>query len=248
MTRNIAIVGGGASGTVVAAHLLRQTRRRLRINIIEPRDQLALGVAYSTSFDSHLLNVRAGAMSALPDEPAHFLNWLRVNCVPRATSGLFASRPISGAYLRSLLEDATQRANGRVEVVHVRAEAARLSTNGHSFVVVTDRGQAINADAVLLALGNLTSGNPLPLGSEEPTGAWSPGATDGIPREATVVLLGAGLTAIDICMSLQQVGHRGVIHLVSRHGLLPRVMLPVHRSRQSGMIFPGTQCDRCWRR
>jgi FAD-NAD(P)-binding len=34
-------------------------------------------VAYATTCEQHLLNVPAGLMSALPDEPSHFLDWLR---------------------------------------------------------------------------------------------------------------------------------------------------------------------------
>ncbi len=78
VTRTIAIIGGGVSGTLTAYHLLRQNADA-RVVVIDPRSKLGLGLAYSTPSLRHLLNVPAGKISALPDEPDHFLNWLRVN-------------------------------------------------------------------------------------------------------------------------------------------------------------------------
>ncbi len=50
---------------------------RRRIVVIEPAPELGLGVAYGTRSPSHLLNVRAGGMSAYPERPGHFLTWAR---------------------------------------------------------------------------------------------------------------------------------------------------------------------------
>jgi uncharacterized NAD(P)/FAD-binding protein YdhS len=95
----IAIVGSGFSGTMVAYHLARlAAHRRLRILLIEKSRQFARGLAYSTRCDRHLLNVPAGLMSAVPDEPAHFLDWLKARD-PAAHAGTFASRRLYGDYL-----------------------------------------------------------------------------------------------------------------------------------------------------
>jgi len=70
----VAIVGGGASGTLSALHLLRASSDPdLRIVLFEtdPRRR-HLGVAYGTTDPRHLLNLRAQIMSAFPDEPDHF--------------------------------------------------------------------------------------------------------------------------------------------------------------------------------
>src|SRR3954469_25208114 len=99
----VAIVGGGCSGLLVAVHLLRNGFTG-GITIIEPRAELGRGLAYSTRFDEHLLNVPAGKMSALPDEPAHFLNWLQARRWPGTAPGLFAPRRVYGEYLGELLE------------------------------------------------------------------------------------------------------------------------------------------------
>src|SRR5690606_40841097 len=72
---DVAIVGGGAAGTLAAIHLLRQARPGSRIAVYEPSPRPGEGVAYSTRRREHLLNVPAGRMSALPDGPADFLPW-----------------------------------------------------------------------------------------------------------------------------------------------------------------------------
>jgi uncharacterized NAD(P)/FAD-binding protein YdhS len=77
MTRvTIIIIGGGASGVLLALHLLRGPDRRFEVTIIERRAELGAGVAYATNHPDHLLNVRASNMSAFPDDPGHFVRWL----------------------------------------------------------------------------------------------------------------------------------------------------------------------------
>jgi uncharacterized NAD(P)/FAD-binding protein YdhS len=108
MRRTIAIVGDGASGTMAAMNLLREAQAPRAIVIVEPRERLGRGVAYSTTYREHLLNVPARGMSAFPDSPSHFLEWLDASGEPRAGPSLFAphfrlipSECIQAAYARS---------------------------------------------------------------------------------------------------------------------------------------------------
>jgi len=100
-----------SSCAVVPAGLSRN------ITIIEPRAALGRGLAYSTPFDEHLLNVPAGKMSALPGEPSHFLDWLRASRFPNAEPALFARERSMAKYLESVLDREVKR--GRF--THVRA-------------------------------------------------------------------------------------------------------------------------------
>ena len=101
--RHVIIVGGGASGVLLAAQLLRH-EGPLRVTIVERRALLGCGVAYSTSDPGHLLNTRVHNMSAFPDDPGHFLRWLHDSAeAPAATPDCFASRAAYGRYLEGLL-------------------------------------------------------------------------------------------------------------------------------------------------
>lgn len=106
----IAIIGGGFSGSLVAANLLRNAAVPLTIKLIEPNPQLGRGVAYQTKFLCHLLNVPAGKMSAFVDEPAHFLNWLHQNGQEKVTASTFVPHQIYGDYVQALLKEAREKA------------------------------------------------------------------------------------------------------------------------------------------
>jgi uncharacterized NAD(P)/FAD-binding protein YdhS len=110
---SVAVVGCGFSGTMVALNLARQAPNSLRILIFERSDRLARGTAYGASSPSHLLNVPARLMSAWPDEPDHFLNWLRGRD-PLFEPGSFAPRKLYGDYLEELLRDAATRHRQRL--------------------------------------------------------------------------------------------------------------------------------------
>src|SRR5580700_5198147 len=112
---SIAVVGGGATGALMTAHLLKGAGDAVRVTLIEPRAQLGRGLAYATENESHRLNVRASNMSAFPDDPDHFWNWLRANGHRGEDRFCFVPRLVYGRYLGGLIEDrlgATDR--GRV--------------------------------------------------------------------------------------------------------------------------------------
>jgi uncharacterized NAD(P)/FAD-binding protein YdhS/predicted metal-dependent enzyme (double-stranded beta helix superfamily) len=222
----IAIVGGGFSGTMVAVHLARLGAvKRPRVYLFEKSERPARGVAYGTRCDQHLLNVTAGLMSALPDEPSHFLDWLRARD-PSAHHGTFAPRRVYGDYLGELLAASISQSIARIELR--REEIVDLDVGDRQAPVrlTTRDGDRIEASRVVLALGH-----PLP---EEPEGLdlhqlgrgyiadpWSASALDDLEEEDAIALIGTGLTAVDLIVEAQSRGYRGTIITISRHGLFP---------------------------
>src|SRR5881392_4501815 len=109
MSRTIAIVGGGVSGTLTAVHLLnRAMRDDLRVVLINRSGWQARGVAYGTRNEAHVLNVPAGRMSAFADDPDHFLRYARARN-PTIEGGTFAPRKLYGEYLEWILQTAIAR-------------------------------------------------------------------------------------------------------------------------------------------
>ena len=109
---DVAVVGGGLSGSLAAVQLLRQARG-LRVALVDRDGRFGRGVAYATKQSAHLLNVPAGRMSALPDDPSGFVRWLAARgfdaapdaFVPRALFGRYVAEfdtPVSGAYHMNL--------------------------------------------------------------------------------------------------------------------------------------------------
>src|ERR1700728_1632914 len=128
-SHRIAIVGGGASGDLMAAHLLRNRPQDLSVTIIEPRAELGRGLAYGTGNPSHLLNVRASNMSAFADDPGHFARWLSTeDDAPAADEDPefhFVSRGLYGRYLESLVREHLGP-NGRRALTVVRDQAREV--------------------------------------------------------------------------------------------------------------------------
>jgi uncharacterized NAD(P)/FAD-binding protein YdhS len=65
---DVAVIGAGFSGTMVAVHLLRQTDSQPTVGLIERSSDFARGLAYRTRDLSHRLNVPAAKMGAFPDD------------------------------------------------------------------------------------------------------------------------------------------------------------------------------------
>lgn len=216
MVGTVAIIGGGASGALAAIHLAQQANPP-KLVIMEPRAELGRGIAYATRSPGHLLNVRAGNMSAFPNAPGHFLDWLRREHDPSADAGTFAPRMVYGRYLHSLL--------ARSGAAHCRQAALGLRDAGDEASVVLANGESIRAGRVVLALGHFPPVD-LPRISAEALSAGlyhrDPWGDFSLPsdRDAPIVLIGTGLTAVDMVLRLREEGYRGVVTMVSRHGLL----------------------------
>lgn len=228
----VAIVGGGFSGAMLAARLAERGTSSLLIN---RTPDFGLGVAYSTPFDGHLLNVRSARMSALADRPDHFVRWLEVNAPVHADPEGFAPRMIFGRYVQARLAEVEAAHPGRIE--RVVGEVAGLEAGG---VALSD-GRRIAADAVVL-----TTGNPAPRTASGEAGAvisdpWAPGALDSVGAEDDVLIVGTGLTMVDMLLSLEGRGWRGRAMALSRRGLLPRAHgeLPDPPARASPALLNG---------
>src|SRR5438309_10943112 len=113
----VAIVGGGFSGTILAAQL---ARRGISSVLIDGSGRLGRGVAYSTAESAHLLNVPAEAMSAWPGEPDHFAKQFEAQGGDRRD---FAERRQFGRYLGEILDDAV--ASGSTTTVDATVTSAK---------------------------------------------------------------------------------------------------------------------------
>lgn len=219
-----AIIGAGASGTLLAAHWRGIAPPDARIALVEAGARAARGLAYGTPYGAHLLNVPAARMSAFTDDPEHFLRWLRER-MPSAIPGTFAPRALYGEYLAHVLEG-----GGSSNIVRVAGTAVGITRQDGYWIVHLHDSRTIRANAVVLALGNLPPADPIRDSEVGPPrylrDPWAPGAAVGLERDAPVLLIGTGLTMVDIALSLRAEGHRGTLHALSRHGRLPQTHAP----------------------
>jgi adenylyl-sulfate kinase len=217
---DVAVIGAGAAGVMVAARLLEFARRQhKRIDVLligcgEP----GRGVAYSTRADCHLLNVPAVKMSATVDDPADFARWL-----DRAP-GDFVPRERFGAYLAEHLDTVAKRGGpARLRRIDDTVVSARTGTGGLRLELRS--GRTLNVAAAVLATGALSPSDkwaPPALRTDHRfiANPWAADAIARVPSDQDVLLVGTGLTMVDMAMLLDRPNR--VLHAVSRHGLLPR--------------------------
>lgn len=230
--RRIAIVGGGASGTLVAARILDASHARpVHVTIVDPAEQLGAGIAYGTDDPDHLLNVRASGMSADPSDPDDLLRWARREC--DAGPDTFVARRDFRRYLQEHLQHARDHA-ADAELEVVRDVAWSLTVDPGRCELGLGSGASVFAERVVLAIGNPPPGIPPSL--DELDGArgwvpdpWAPDALRRIEDAQDILLVGTGLTMVDVAITLgrQDVPGRRMIAL-SRHGLVPAAHL-VHQ-------------------
>ena len=178
----VAIVGGGFSGAMLAARL---AERGLASTLVNRTADFGLGVAYSTPFDGHLLNVRSGRMSALAGQPDHFVRWLEANYPDLADPAGFAPRRVFGRYVEDRLRAVEVASPGLIR--RLVAEVASITDAG---IRLAD-GRHIRAGSVVLATGNPAPGTAGAGVSERIIpDPWAPGALDRIgPADDILICL-----------------------------------------------------------
>ncbi|MFM8818871.1 MAG: FAD/NAD(P)-binding protein, partial [Phycisphaerales bacterium] len=220
----VAVVGGGFSGLMALVHLAR-AMPTARLALFERRPLRAPGVAYGGCDRSHLLNVPAGRMGACPEDPGAFHRWLEARRPGAFHADDFVPRALFGEYLLETVAAALAEAGDRIAlvrdaVVHVDRLPSRIE-------LLLASGRSTVADAVIVAPGmpparapwnRVDHGAPRGTLIADP---WETGAFEAIDPGAEVLVLGSGLTAIDVAQGLRRAGHVGVIRMVSRNGRLP---------------------------
>jgi uncharacterized NAD(P)/FAD-binding protein YdhS len=228
----VGIIGFGFSGLMVAASLLRAATAPLTLYLIDEQAN-SVGVAYGTNNPDHLLNVRASNMSAWAQDAGHLVAWLGSDAGKQAAAALglrtnwgaqeFIPRALYGAYLRDIWHEAQEIAAHKhcsIKLVPSRAVALQGT---ESPAILTARGDAIAVDVVVLATGH--EARPiLPHVKSDHIiqNPWAEHAwQDAAQWASPVMIMGAGLTAVDALLTLRNKGYQGEVMMTSRRARLP---------------------------
>jgi uncharacterized NAD(P)/FAD-binding protein YdhS len=238
--RRVLVVGGGASGALTAANLLRAAGpgRAVDVRVIERESVIGPGLAYRTTDPRHLLNNYAARLSVFEQEPDHLLRWCAARGL-RAEPQSFLPRQLYGRYLADVLATTPVPEGSRLH--RVRGEVVDVEPLERGFAVHQACGWRHEADVVVLALGN-----PPPrrvtdhelLGRRYVSDPWSPGWLDTLSDADEVLLIGTGLTMVDVAAQINATHPRTRMVAMSRHGLLPATHV-----RRTLRPFDGFQPD-----
>ena len=222
---NVVVVGGGFSGALLAVQLLRRNPA-LSVAVVDKGLAPGCGLAYGTRYSCHLLNVPAGNMSALPDDPDHFLRWAQANYGGGVQSASFLPRALYGRYVGSLLESALGHGStGNLQ--WIQGEVSSVTRKQSLLQVHLTDGSALGAQSLVLAVGNFPPANLnipglSPDSKRYVRSPWTATALRDIPKNGDVLLIGSGLTSVDLAVALKSDGFAGHIHILSRRGLMPQ--------------------------
>jgi uncharacterized NAD(P)/FAD-binding protein YdhS len=235
----IAVLGGGFSGAMFAAHLLRAARAPLEVVVVEPRDAIGGGLAYGSAAPEHRINVPSDKMVVFSEDPTHLSRWVR-------DQGLFDSDPEAvtpeghhytrrrdfARYVADVVDQARRTAPAGSALRHVQPRAIDIVPTRRGHRVTLDTPDGIDADAVVVAASHETPSFPWPLGDgardhrglvRDPWAQLPTLPVEDFDPGATIVIAGTGLTMCDAVVSLRQRGFQGALLAVSRRALLPQV-------------------------
>jgi len=232
---NIAIIGGGFTGAVVALNLLRRLpAKSSKVTVIEPRAVLGAGLAYSTLDPAHRVNVPASRLLVLAEEPGAFDEWFKASEAaasdPEALlpdGRAYPQRALFGAYVDGLLRQAAGAPFAN-PFEHIQSLAISIDRATRGFRISLDNGGFAEADIVVLAVSHPPPAVPNPfrdvaLHPKFVSNPWQPEAMAVIDAADDVLIIGTALTTADVIASLKLSGHTGSICAISRRGLVSRL-------------------------
>ncbi|MCM6773897.1 FAD/NAD(P)-binding protein [Nocardia sp. CDC159] len=229
----LAIVGAGAATVALLDRLSRGPDPVPgRITVFDPAPQLWRGRPYQHDLDSVRVNILPEHMSVRAGEPRDFSTWLAGRGFDHDGRDFtdvdrFPPRHVYGQYLCDRAEGAVARLRERgcrVEIVPRRVVSALPCGGGIRLSTVS--GSRYRTDRLVLGVGAATPDDHFGL-TGHPGFHADPyplrETVAGLDPDAGVAVLGTGLAAVDVAVTLLGGGHRGPIVLASRSGSLPMV-------------------------
>jgi uncharacterized NAD(P)/FAD-binding protein YdhS len=227
---HIGIIGGGFSGVSVAAQLAQQAKSRITVYLFNFKYPVAKGIAYSTADHHHLMNVPAASLSFFHNDPYHFSQWLDQYYPEKYTDAQgnhllsFVPRKIYGDYIldtfnRTLI-------HSTIDYKLINEEVVSLTHNQNAFELTMQNGNIVLCDQVILATGNQLPVKPPYISDEMEQKQFylhNPWDYEKIKstKPEEVLLIGCGLTAVDVAITLLEKYKNINITACSPHGRWP---------------------------
>jgi len=249
----VVIVGGGYTGTCAAIALVRRATQPVQVCLVDPSPQPGRGLAYAATDPDHRLNAPTFVHTVIPDQAWHFLQWCHAQGLIEqdpdclwADGGHYMRRADFGRYLQHTLDAHRHWPATGSRISTVCDVATALSAPGEPLAVHTQGGAVLRADMVILATGNAQPGLPAmcePALAQHPAVVVNPLNRDwasSLQPDARVLVLGTGLTALDMLSTLVRRGHQGPVLAVSRRGLRPRPQAPMLPALVQAQALPAS--------
>jgi len=225
---HIVIIGGGFCGTMTAVNLFAKAKGPLSISLFNCGYPENKGIAFHTYSEGHVLNVPCQNMSAYPNDPNHFLNWCKsgnkVEIPEDELPGKFLSRNLYGKYLDEIFKDALKQKSELINFEIIREEVIDIEKSEEHYVIQSVSGKKVNANKVVIATGNHPPSHP-PLSNKSFVDSpryfanpWQENAVSNTEPNETILIIGTGLTMVDVVLGLTEKQFKGKIIALSPNG------------------------------
>lgn len=231
--KRVVVIGAGFSGVTLAVHLGRVDGAPSEVVLVDPRPEPGPGFAHASAHPDHRLNAPAPLHTIHPDDPLHFVDWLRDRRLDESDPGAvapggarFVRRRDFGRYMTDELARHARGNPAGMRIDVVRDRAVGLERTGSGLRVALGGGGRIDADRCVIAVGWNPVAVPAPWQAVGGHPGWIADPWDAdrlarLPRGARVLLLGAGPTGSDAFATLAAQGHQGPVIALSRRGMRP---------------------------
>ncbi len=226
---SVVIIRGGFSGCMTLLQLARKAEKKVHITLFYNTRPLIRGLAFQTYSDQHLLNVAARNMSAFPEQPEHFVLWLKKReefslMDTEAIGKLYLPRNLFGSYLDEILNNTLEQLSPHISYELIRNEVTSVEVDGDSFLVRSADGTVVRADKVVLASGNqrpsppFKGAHPFLDSSLYFPDPWTEASVSDMKSDEPVLIIGTGLTMVDVVLGLLEKNFTGKIIAISPKG------------------------------
>jgi uncharacterized NAD(P)/FAD-binding protein YdhS len=228
--KKIGIIGGGFTGTMLASQLIEKSNTPFEIIIIAKKETFIKGIAYNPYSKKHLLNVITSKMSAYPNLPNHFLDW--VMKMPdfkdkdqTLIANSFLPRYLYGEYLIDIWKNTESNAKSKnITITFCDNEVIDLNLKKNTISLTLDNKSELIINQCIIATGNNLPGNPSIKNNNFYTNKnyfqnpWSADSVKNIKSNLPVLIIGNGLTMVDTVFGLIENNFKEEIYSISPNG------------------------------
>lgn len=228
----IGVIGGGAAGISFVYNFIKNKsvnncNKHLSLKVFD-KQGFNGGMAYSSDFDSHILNMTPEYMSADIFDRAHFSDWITMH-FPRYTKDRYPPRWLYKEYL-DFIRDMSffMAADSNVTLNFITAEVEEIGPHPAGYLLTAAGGIAEQMDALVLCSGHNEAESLYPI-----DGVISYQANRDLPAinpVSAIGVIGCSLTAIDAIIELIERVGASNISALSRSGLFPSVQPALMRA------------------
>jgi len=238
--KKIGIIGGGASGVITALQSWKQLGHQVEITIFDPSPKLGYGKAYSENNTNHILNVPASNMSIYHDGSDDFESWVLEQdpSLRQSSSWPYVPRFHFGQYLETHFSKLPKD-----HIKHIQHKVTNVCTVKEHYCLTLENNTTYDIDYLFIATGFSHTPYSLPVIKNHDQKSRVIHTSDmkdykSLDFSKNVLIIGTGLTAIDIWRELRE-NKELKITLLSRHGFLPQPKVKTDTQRVKYPVLSG---------